>query len=261
MGEPEKVELTQYSVFVVDGSKNHQFALNLCQLGKLFLEDKKLEIDASTFHYFVLVEWNSLSGKAHVVGYFSRESDFGYENCNNLACLMVLPPYQHCGYGNLLIDLSYALSTKAGIKGSPERPLSDLGRATYRKWWGRELVKHIKKIVEDKKLSELSINQLSDMTYIQPQDVQDTMLWLGLLQQITDRAPPVLALHPQKIEAAEKKLGPRRGPEIRYGDLNNQAIEWCQGLPGETSSGEPTPPGAPPHKKTKLQREFSGMST
>jgi histone acetyltransferase MYST1 len=41
-------------------------------------------------------------------GYFSKEKDS--LNSNNLACILVLPPYQRKGYGKFLISFSYELS-------------------------------------------------------------------------------------------------------------------------------------------------------
>jgi hypothetical protein len=41
-------------------------------------------------------------------GYFSKEKDS--INQNNLACILVLPPYQRKGYGKFLISFSYELS-------------------------------------------------------------------------------------------------------------------------------------------------------
>lgn len=66
-----------------------------------------------------------------------KESDEGY----NLSCILTLPPYQRHGYGRLLIELSYELSKREGIRGSPEKPLSDLGARGYQTYWAWVVLK------------------------------------------------------------------------------------------------------------------------
>ena len=64
-----------------------------------------------------------------MVGYFSKEKH-STENYN-LACILTFPPYQRCGYGKFLISLSYELTKLEHKVGSPEKPLSDLGKLRY----------------------------------------------------------------------------------------------------------------------------------
>jgi hypothetical protein len=62
----------------------------------------------------------------HIVGYFSKEkcSVEGY----NLACILTLPPHQRKGYGRFLLGPCNGLSKKEARVGTPEHPLSDLGK-------------------------------------------------------------------------------------------------------------------------------------
>jgi len=67
----------------------------------------------------------------HPVGYFSKEKDS--KEAYNLACIVALPPFQRNGYGKFIISLSYEVSKRRKEVGSPEKPLSDLGKLSYRR--------------------------------------------------------------------------------------------------------------------------------
>lgn len=87
----------------------------------------------TTFLYYVLVSHNpspavttspasSTSSDApqqQVVGFFSKEK-MSWDN-NNLACILVFPPWQKQGLGQILMGASYELSKNEGRLGGPEK--------------------------------------------------------------------------------------------------------------------------------------------
>lgn len=163
----------QISMFEVDGKKAKVYCQNLCLLSKLFLDHKTLYYDVDPFLFYVLCEVDK--DGHHVVGYFSKEKDSA--EGNNLACILILPPYQRKGYGRFLIAFSYELSKKEGRVGSPERPLSDLGAVSYRSYWTRVILETLR----DCKHS-MSIKDISDRTSIRTEDIVKTLEGLSLIK-------------------------------------------------------------------------------
>ncbi|KAH6913061.1 hypothetical protein BKA70DRAFT_712081 [Coprinopsis sp. MPI-PUGE-AT-0042] len=127
------------SIFEVDGRRNKIYCQNLCLLSKMFLDHKSLFYDVEPFLFYVITEVDDIG--ARFVGYFSKEKRSLKEY--NLSCIMTLPVRQRQGWGNLLIDFSYLLSKKEGRMGSPEKPLSDLGKIGYRRYWTLALMRYL----------------------------------------------------------------------------------------------------------------------
>merc|ERR1712170_189590 len=99
----------------------------------------------------------------HFVGYFSKNKEIS--DPHNLSCILVLPCYQKKGYGKFLINFSYEISVKDNQIGTPERPLSDLGKAAYLSYWAQRIIKWIQQL-PDYQINNLSIKNISEGTFI-----------------------------------------------------------------------------------------------
>lgn len=142
-------------------------------LAKCFLDHKTLYFDVSPFKFYVLTEDNK--NGSHIVGYFSKEKRSEGNNFN-LACIMVFPPYQRRGYGKFLISLSYHFSKLEGMISTPERPLSDMGKVSYKSYWTDTLLNALRVLNQD-----CTIEQLSQFTFIKQEDIIETLTKLDLV--------------------------------------------------------------------------------
>ncbi|KAI0599723.1 acyl-CoA N-acyltransferase [Biscogniauxia sp. FL1348] len=82
---------------------------------------------------------SSAPKRPQIVGFFSKEK-MSWDN-NNLACILVFPPWQRKGLGALLMGVSYEISRREGILGGPEKPISELGRKGYKRFWAGEIAR------------------------------------------------------------------------------------------------------------------------
>lgn len=151
------------SVFEVDGNVNKLYCQNLCLLAKLFLDHKTLYYDVEPFLFYVLTK-NDKKG-CHLVGYFSKEKHCAQKY--NVSCIMTMPQYQRQGFGRFLIDFSYLLSREEGQPGTPEKPLSDLGRVSYHAYWKSVVLEYL----HDHKNKPITIKAIAEETGMFAPDV------------------------------------------------------------------------------------------
>lgn len=181
------------SIFEVDGQVGKIYCQNLCLLAKLFLDHKTLYYDVEPFLFYVLTK-NDVKG-CHFVGYFSKEKSC--QQKYNVSCIMTMPQYQRQGFGRFLIDFSYLLSRVENQPGSPEKPLSDLGRISYHSYWKSTIIEYLyhcrgkidivsylaPPLLLD---SKISIREISNNTGMDPHDIASTLQMLDMLKLTQD---------------------------------------------------------------------------
>ncbi|KAJ8661370.1 hypothetical protein O0I10_003122 [Lichtheimia ornata] len=191
------------SVFEVDGRKNKIYCQNLCLLAKMFLDHKTLYYDVEPFLFYILTE-TDVHG-CHFVGYFSKEKQSLLDY--NLSCIVTLPSHQRKGYGQFLIDFSYMLSQKEGKIGTPERPLSDLGLLSYRKYWTRRIWEELQK-----NHGIMSVEELSQAVHMTVQDTVDTLAANNMLRFNEKSAKYEIQLSKNKLPKSQR--GPTAKMEL-----------------------------------------------
>ncbi|ORM39487.1 putative MYST-like histone acetyltransferase 1 [Babesia sp. Xinjiang] len=182
------------AMFEVDGGLSSVYCENLCYLSKLFLDHKSLRHTVNLFIFYVMTEVDE--NGYHITGYFSKEK----HSTNNVSCILSLPQHQRKGYGKFLTAFSYLLSRKEGRTGTPERPLSDLGRASYMSYWSEVLLD----ILFDPQHENITIEKLSLMTCFEPADIIMCLEELGLLHTLSNGTSVITILPEKKKELLAK---------------------------------------------------------
>eukprot|EP00118_Oscarella_pearsei_P010113 m.60722 g.60722 ORF g.60722 m.60722 type:complete len:432 (+) comp34943_c0_seq6:679-1974(+) len=204
------------SVFEIDGRDAKVYCQNMCLLAKLFLDHKTLYFDVEPFLFYVLTEVDKEG--CHFVGYFSKEKE-SPEN-NNVACILTLPPYQRKGYGKFLIAFSYELSKIEMCVGSPEKPLSDLGKLSYRSYWTWVLLNILRDV-----RGTLSIKDLSIMTSITQDDIISTLQSLNMVKYW--KGQHVVCVTPKLIEE-HLKSSQYKPPRLT---VDRECLRWTPPYP------------------------------
>jgi hypothetical protein len=97
---------------------------------------------------------------------------------NNLACILVFPPWQRKGLGKILMGVSYELSRREDRVGGPEKPLSELGRKGYMQFWQARVARTVLGL---KSKSTLSVGEVSKLCWMLPEDVVAALKEMGVL--------------------------------------------------------------------------------
>ncbi|XP_059098251.1 histone acetyltransferase KAT6A-like isoform X2 [Tigriopus californicus] len=243
------------SVFEVDGNTNKIYCQNLCLLVKLFLDHKTLYYDVEPFLFYILTK-NDEKG-CHLVGYFSKEKHCAQKY--NVSCIMTLPNYQRRGYGRLLIDFSYLLSKAEKQAGTPEKPLSDLGRVSYHSYWKSVILEYLH---AHRKMSEISVQGIHAETSLHPHDIVLTFMLLGFIRKSVDNQF-ILTMDWSKVDQHMDRLKQAldRGTRV---NLDADALRWTPIISGQDlyrspfkSFGGPSSPIKSPDNKRRKRLSMS----
>lgn len=163
-----------YTIRKVRGSKHKLFTQNLCLFTKLFLDNKSVFFTVDYFEFYIV--YGAPNNKP--MGFFSKEI-LSWDR-NNLACILVFPPYQRMRLGTLLISFSYELSMAQNLISGPEKPLSPFGLVGYLRYWSSVLTREFVygKLVDKPSVTLLEV---SEATGIRQDDIVMTLKHMGVL--------------------------------------------------------------------------------
>jgi hypothetical protein len=99
---------------------------------------------------------------------------------NNLACILIFPPWQRQGLGKILMGVSYELSKREGRIGGPEKPLSELGSKGYIKFWEARIANAI---LGMKVRSTMTVEELATRCWMLPEDAIVALKDMALLER------------------------------------------------------------------------------
>lgn len=91
---------------------------------------------------------------------------------NNLACILIFPPWQRKGLGKILMGISYELSKLEDRTGGPEKPLSELGRIGYLNFWEARVANTI---LDMRNKSTMTVQEIADACWMLAEDVMATL--------------------------------------------------------------------------------------
>jgi len=167
----------KYVIRKVKGSRHKLFTEHLCLFTKLFLDNKSVFFTVDYFEFYIV--YGVFNNKP--MGFFSKEI-LSWDR-NNLACILVFPPYQRMHLGTLLISFSYELSKSQNLISGPEKPLSPFGLLGYLKYWSSIITREL--LFGDLSGEKLvTMQQMSTTTGIRQDDINMTLQHMDAL--VTD---------------------------------------------------------------------------
>ncbi|XP_029346480.1 histone acetyltransferase KAT7-like [Acyrthosiphon pisum] len=217
------------SVFEVDGKVDKTYCQTLCRMGKLFLQLKTLDYGVEPFLFYIVTKNDGFG--CHLVGYFSKLKQ--NEEHFNVACIVIMPQYRRQGYGRILIEFSYLLSKIEKQPGTPETPLSDLGKITYDAYWKGVILEYLDK---HKGIDTICINDVISETGLMKQDIIYTFHTLNMVVEVYNETTiyidwNVVDSHiKKKIELNKVHIDPDR---LRWSPPNKPSNLQCSPADGQ----------------------------
>ncbi|KIY02580.1 uncharacterized protein Z520_01045 [Fonsecaea multimorphosa CBS 102226] len=273
-----------YAVWEIDGEREKLYCQNLSLFGKLFLEQKSVFFDTAGFKYYALTytkpenptspasattktrgrKQRSMSANAleeddalyrtRVLGFFSKEN-LSWDS-NNLACILIFPPFQHRQLGQLLMAVSYKLSGwewEGGVIGGPEKPLSAMGRKSYIRFWSERIARFLmgqtadadaRRVFDKAKVSgrnrktvqprkeEMTVKEIGERTGMLGEDVVAALTEMGLCKMVAPKRKKAKSSTPEVNGTASASLA--HGAEIDPEELatvvihRSKIVEWAE---------------------------------
>eukprot|EP00703_Trepomonas_sp_PC1_P005549 JAP91057.1 Histone acetyltransferase MYST2 [Trepomonas sp. PC1] len=157
--------------FEVDGQSQKRYCRNISFLARMFLQHKTLHVDVDIFMFYIM--YVKINGSYHMIGYFSKEKQMvtTIQSSNILSCILTVPCYQSKGYGMIQIDMAYLLASRDNLIGSPEKPLSDLGRMAFHRYWKYRIFEYFTQHEQN----SISIQDIVQYTNFTAEDIKNCL--------------------------------------------------------------------------------------